>query len=167
MLNFEPILDNLHCTMKGIVLITLFFLSVVGDAQNIQQEVKNYNTDSGIALQGYDAVSYFNNKVKKGKEGFSFTHNGLTYYFSSESNKERFLQNPTKYMPQYGGWCAYAMGKSGEKVTVNPKSFKILDGKLYLFYNANFVNTLKKWNKNEENLKVAADKNWKKIIDLK
>ena len=55
------------------------------------------------------------------------------YYFSSEKNKAEFSQNPSKYKPQYGGWCAYAMGSNGEKVEVNPETFKLIDGKLYLF----------------------------------
>ena len=72
-----------------------------------------------------------------------------------------FLKNPSKYEPQYGGWCAYAMGSAGEKVEINPETFKIIDGKLYLFYNAYFNNTLKSWNKEETKLKSQADTNWK------
>ena len=81
----------------------------------------------------------------------------MTYNFSSQANKDLFLKNPASYEPQYGGWCAYAMGYSGEKVEINPETFKILDGKLYLFYNAFFNNTLKSWNKDEVNLKKKAD----------
>jgi hypothetical protein len=56
------------------------------------------------------------------------------------------------------------MGSSAEKVEVDPETFKIVDGKLHLFYNAYFNNTLKSWNKDEVNLKAKADSNWKKII---
>lgn len=76
-----------------------------------------------------------------------------------------FLKNPASYEPQYGGWCAYAMGANGEKVEINPETFKIVDGKLNLYYNAFFNNTLKSWNKDEGNLKKKADANWKKIIN--
>jgi hypothetical protein len=79
-------------------------------------------------------------------------------------NKEYFSKNPSKYEPQFGGWCAFAMGDSGEKVEINPETFKIIDGKLYLFYNAFFNNTLKSWNKDEANLKAKATSNWNKII---
>ncbi len=65
------------------------------------------------------------------------------------------------YEPQYGGWCAYAMGNSGEKVEVDPETYKIVDGKLYLFYNKYFTNTLKSWNKDEAKLKSKADESWK------
>lgn len=56
------------------------------------------------------------------------------------------------------------MGGSGEKVDINPETFKIIEGKLYLFYNAYFNNTLKSWNKNQSGLKAKADANWEKII---
>jgi len=57
------------------------------------------------------------------------------------------------------------MGSSGDKVEINPETFKILDGKLYLFYNAYFNNTLKSWNKDEVNLKKKAESNWKKFTN--
>jgi hypothetical protein len=90
-------------------------------------------------------------------------HNGATYYFLSDENKSKFVANPTQFEPKFGGWCAYAMGDSGEKVKIDPETFKIVDGKLYLFYNFFFNNTLKDWNENEKVLKQKADENWSKI----
>ena len=78
-------------------------------------------------------------------------------------NKEAFKNAPARYEPQYGGWCAYAMGNDGSKVEIDPETFKIVDGKLYLFYNKYFTNTLKSWNKQEPELKKKADQNWQKI----
>lgn len=74
------------------------------------------------------------------------------------------MASPEKYEPEYGGWCAYAMGESGEKVKIDPETFKIVNGKLYLFYNFFFNNTLKDWNIDEKHLKLKADKNWKMLI---
>ena len=85
------------------------------------------------------------------------------YYFSSQQNLNLFKANPSKYEPQFGGWCAYAMGNTGEKVEVDPETFKILNGKLYLFYNKLFTNTLKSWNKNENKLLNQANANWLKF----
>lgn len=79
-------------------------------------------------------------------------------------NKEEFIKNPAKYEPAYGGWCAYAMGSDGEKVSVDPKTFKIVNGRLNLFYNKFFNNTLDDWNKDEANLKKKADVNWQKTV---
>lgn len=74
------------------------------------------------------------------------------YYFISKANKDEFLKNAAKYEPQYGGWCAYAMGANGEKVEIDPETFKIVDGKLYLFYHSFTNNTLNTWNKDEAGL---------------
>lgn len=123
---------------------------------------KHFNLKNGLALEGYDPVAYFKqNKAVEGKKEFSIFHQGATYYFASAENKELFKNDPAKYEPAYGGWCAYAMGAKGEKVAIDPGTFKIKDGRLFLFYNKFFNNTLKDWNKDENNLKTKADQNWK------
>ncbi|MBS1638303.1 MAG: YHS domain protein [Bacteroidetes bacterium] len=123
------------------------------------------NTTNGVALSGYDPVSYFTaGKAVEGSKNISYNQAGVTYYFASETNRNLFKKSPTSFEPQYGGWCAYAMGKTGEKVEVDPETFKIINGKLYLFYNAYFNNTLPKWNKDEVSLKALADKNWNNLL---
>ncbi|WP_291150542.1 YHS domain-containing (seleno)protein [Flavobacterium sp. UBA7680] len=150
--------------MKKIVLLLLILVSGSSFAQNDAKRVSQYNLENKVGIQGYDPVGYFNQgKAVKGKKEISTSYQGVTYNFSSIENKNAFLKNPSKYEPQYGGWCAYAMGSAGKKVEINPETFKISDGKLYLFYNAYFNNTLKSWNPDEAELKVKADNNWKKI----
>lgn len=152
--------------MKNIFLLTIAFLSMTTFGQNAAKRISNYNLEKKVAIQGYDPVAYFvQKKAVKGKSTLASTHDGVVYYFSSQTNKDLFLKNPSSYEPQYGGWCAFAMGDYGEKVEINPETFKIIDGKLYLFYNAFFNNTLKSWNKDETNLKKKADTNWKKIYN--
>ena len=126
---------------------------------------KGYNTSSDhLAIQGYDPVAYFtDNLAREGKKEFSYSQDGIIYRFSSQQNLQAFKSQADKYKPQYGGWCAYAMGATGEKVDVDPETFKIVDGKLYLFYNRFFNNTRKAWDKDEANLKRQADKNWQKL----
>lgn len=151
--------------MKKITLLLLTLVSMVSFAQNDANRVIHYNLQNKVALQGYDPVAYFTQKKAiKGKKELSITYKGIVYKFSSNKNKDSFSKAPSKYEPQYGGWCAYALGSSGEKVEINPQTFKIIDGKLYLFYNAYFNNTLKSWNKDETNLKNKADNNWKKLF---
>lgn len=134
-------------------------------AQSVTQRQQNFNLDNKLALQGYDPVSYFlQKKPLRGKKELAVQYEGVTYYFANPNNKDAFVKNPQNYEPQYGGWCAYAMGSNGEKVEIDPETYKILDGKLYVFYNAYFNNTLKSWNKDEARLKKQADKNWQKII---
>ena len=147
----------------GLITLAIFcFSATAQDAGALRK--KHFNLESGIAIDGYDAVAYFKqNKAVKGKKEMAVSHQGILYYFFSEANKEAFKATPSKYEPQYGGWCAYAMGENGEKVSVDPETFKILNGKLYLFYNKYFTNTLKDWNKNEATLKQNADANWGKL----
>jgi len=113
---------------------------------------------------GYDVVAYFNNKAIEGNKDYKTTYNGVDFRFSSEKNLKTFIENPKKYIPQYGGYCAYAVALKNDKVSINPKAFLIQDGKLYLFYNAWGINTLEQWNEsNPKSLKEQADKNWDKI----
>ena len=150
--------------MKNLALFVLLFVSVFSFAQNDSKRIAQYNVENKVAIQGYDPVAYFNQgKALKGKKEISALYQGVIYKFLSNENKDAFSKNPSKYEPQYGGWCAYAMGSSGGKVEINPETFKIIDGKLYLFYNEYFNNTLKSWNKDENNLKSKADTNWKKF----
>ena len=152
--------------MKKLVLFVLLFVSVFSFAQNDSKRIAQYNVENKVAIQGYDPVAYFNQgKALKGKKEISALYQGVIYKFLSNENKDAFSKNPSKYEPQYGGWCAYAMGSSGGKVEINPETFKIIDGKLYLFYNEYFNNTLKSWNKDEVNLKKKADANWKKLLN--
>lgn len=150
--------------MKKIVLFVIVLATITTYAQT-NKRASEFNLENKIAIQGYDPVAYFTQKkAVKGKSTFAANYEGVIYYFASATNKEMFTSNPSKYEPQYGGWCAYAMGSSGEKVEIDPETFKIVDGKLFLFYNAYFNNTLKSWNKDESNLKKKADANWTKII---
>lgn len=153
--------------MKRIIYLThiVLVLAMSGYAQP-SGEINHLNVDDDrIALQGVDPVAYFlDNKAIKGKESISAQSDGITYYFSSAANRDRFVASPSSFKPQYGGWCAYAMGARGEKVEVDPTTFKIVDGKLYLFYNRFFNNTLDTWNEDETHLRENADKNWSKLI---
>ena len=129
---------------------------------------KQYNLDKGVAISGYDPVAYFTqNKAIKGSAANAVSHKGVTYRFASAVNKELFLKSPDKYEPAYGGWCAYAMGATGEKVEIDPETFEVRDGKLYLFYNRFFTNTLPKWQKDEPNLHKRADQSWMKFYSSK
>jgi YHS domain-containing protein len=132
----------------------------------IAQNEKIYNVDeSGRGIKGYDPVAYQQQKAAlEGKKEIQASYKGVKYYFYSLENKNLFLKNPERFEPAYGGWCAYAMGAYNGKVEVDPETYKVIDGRTYLFYNFYFNNTLKSWNKDESKLKTNADKNWSKII---
>jgi YHS domain-containing protein len=147
--------------MKPFILLLFLGVSTILPAQQI-----DYNTKKGFVAEGYDVVAYFNNKAENGDKKFATEYEGVKFKFSSKENLETFKESPKKYVPAYGGYCAYAIGVKGEKVSINPKTFEIRDGKLYLFYNSWGTNTLELWQKEgAEQLKIKADKNWNKIIN--
>lgn len=121
--------------------------------------------ERGVALQGYDPVSYFNGQPTSGKDDISSTYEGATYYFSSTENKAKFEAEPTKYLPEYGGFCAIAMSE-GKIFPVEPMTYKITNNKLYLFYNGKLGNTKPQWDADEANRRLEADKYWQ-AQDLK
>ena len=146
--------------MKQLISIFSLLLIVCACAQKPTLNITKQN----VAIEGYDVVAYFTEeKAIKGKETYMHKHEEVIYIFSSEMNKRHFAKNPSRYLPQYGGWCAYAMGKDGSKVEINPKTFKLIGGKLYLFYNKLGINTLNSWNKDEVNLKKKGDEFWVKM----
>jgi YHS domain-containing protein len=121
--------------MRAFITSLIFLAFFAQGVAQTEARQKHFNLKKNLALEGYDPVSYFDNKPLEGKEEIKFTYNGVIYQFSSQTNLTKFKSNPAKYEPAYGGWCAYAMGETGEKVKVDPETFKILEGKLYLFYN--------------------------------
>ncbi len=152
--------------MKNVLIVLAVSVSLIQSTYcQTALRTKEFNLKKGVAIQGYDPVAYFTqNKAVIGNKQFSALVEGVIYNFSSAANKELFLKDYTKYEPQYGGWCAYAMGSNNEKVEIDPETFKILNGQLLLFYHTWVDNTLIKWNKDEANLKVKADKNWAAIF---
>ncbi|TAI46847.1 YHS domain-containing (seleno)protein [Flagellimonas allohymeniacidonis] len=145
--------------MKKIFVLAFLLISALGSAQAI-----DYNTKKGYVANGYDVVAYFDGQAVEGNNTFSAAHDGVDYKFSSQENLEKFQSDPEKYVPQYGGYCAYAVATSGKKVNVNPETFEIRDGQLLLFYNAGKTNTLQLWLKESpEKLKLKADQNWEEV----
>ena len=143
--------------MKNTITVLFLMLTVALSAQE-------YNLKRGFVAEGYDVVSYFSNTSKEGNNNFTTTYDGVKFKFATKENLETFKKSPEKYIPAYGGFCAYAIGAKGERVSIDPETFEIRDGKLYLFYNSWGTNTLEKWEEEgAENLKINADKNWLKI----
>jgi YHS domain-containing protein len=145
-------------------IIYMALCSVNSFAQDANTRKKEFLIEKGLAISGYDPVAYFSKSPQKGKKEINLIHEGIKYLFANEANKTTFIKSPSKFEPQYGGWCAYAMGNKGEKVEIDPETYKILNGKLYLFFHPFYNNTLNDWNKDEKNLKAKADFNWEKFL---
>lgn len=141
--------------------------SVLGsltDEQRARVCLEKYDLDkSGLAIKGYDPISYFpegGSKPTKGDKKFELVRDGVRYRFTSAAHRDLFKANPDKYAPAYGGWCAYAMAK-GDYTEPNPKRYLIQNGKLMLFYDGFFGDTYKKWNdEGPKELEPLADDFW-------
>ena len=122
------------------------------------------NLENGIAAQGYDVVSFFNGKPKKGNTAITLKYIDAIFQFSSEINKSEFEKNTESFTPQYGGYCAIAMSE-GAEANPNPKSWEVRDGKLYFFTRKLFgiIDAKRQWVKKPEELRALADTAWDKM----
>lgn len=118
------------------------------------------------AIDGYDPVAYFpefGGKATKGKAEFAVNHQGVFYWFASAEHRAAFLKDPARFEPAHGGWCSYAI-VTNDKVEIEPKSFIVKDGRLFLFYDGFGGDAKAKWLKKDHQQQAdAADKNWKTI----
>lgn len=121
------------------------------------------NVDAaGIALSGYDPVSYFEDSAAvKGSATITAAHDGATYHFASAAHRDAFQADPSRYLPAYGGYCAYGVA-NGHKVKVDPEAFRVVDGRLYLNYNRGVQS---KWLKDIPGNIAAAERNWPALED--
>ena len=114
------------------------------------------NVDSkGVILNGYDPVAYFTrHQAVKGNPAIHTRFRGAIYYFASVGDKGAFTKNPSKYVPQYGGFCAYHLSK-GKLKDSDPTAFVIYKGQLYICSDAD---SAKEFRSNiDENIRKADD----------
>ena len=118
----------------------------------------------GVALEGYDSVSYFTDgKPAKGDPKIKATNNGAHYYFVSQAHREVFEKDPTKYSPAYGGYCGYA-ASIGKVRPANPLVWSIVNGQLVV---QNTKGAAELWEKDVPGNKVKADKFWPRLVEAK
>lgn len=114
--------------------------------------------DNGVAIMGYDPVAYFvEGKPAMGMEKYSYRWNDAEWYFASKQHMTMFKENPDKYAPQYGGYCAYAASK-GYYAETDPNAWAIHDGKLYLNHNPDICDMFKE---DINSMIKKANMNWK------
>lgn len=122
-------------------------------------------TDAQVAIGGYDVVGYFTQHAAlPGQADFSHEHDGVTYYFANAEHQAAFAENPSAYLPKYGGFCAFGIAAANKKFPVDPETFKVVNGELYLFFNdlvqGRQLNSIVNWNAREPQMKATAEKNW-------
>ena len=120
----------------------LLFISIVTCiGLTAQDKMANNIDNSNIALQGYSPVSYADlGLAQRGSKAFKSEYKGVLYYFTSQEQQKTFESNPSKYLPQYGGFCAFGT-YAGAKFRVDPNKFIAKDGKYYLFLNHKLLDT--------------------------
>jgi YHS domain-containing protein len=146
-------------TLISLFLAITIFAGLVGSAvaDSNKSPVPAVNAANRIGMKGYDPVAYFTNRQPtKGWAQYSFQWKGVTYLFASTENLQRFKADPGKYLPQYGGYCAYAM--SLDRIAdIDPHRWAIVGGKLYL--NNGFL-AQDLWSLNKSGNIVSVDRNW-------
>ena len=152
-------------TMRKIIPlgIVAFALAAVGLGPSLEAASPSpVNVLAGrrVAIHGYDPVAYFaDGGPRKGRPELAVEHGGARWLFSSAANKLRFEQEPAKYLPAYGGYCAYGVAQ-GYLVKIDPNAWSIVDGRLYLNYDRSVA---RNWLKDVPGYVKQADANWPKL----
>jgi YHS domain-containing protein len=116
---------------------------------------------SNVAVGGYDPVAYFTQHAAvRGSTQHRLVHQGYEYRFANARNLERFRADPSAYLPQYGGYCAWAVAH-GYTAAGDPRQWRIVDGKLYLNYNAEIQ---RRWSEDIPGYIRSGDQNWPAVL---
>ncbi len=146
--------------MRSYILLFAFILAnaILGSAQQ-----KYACSSDEQAFYGNDLITYYLGNPIKGNPEFSLNYDGLSLQFATKSNLDLFLNDPQKYLPAYGGWCAIAL-TNGALVQPDFNHFKVENGELMFFEVKAFFNGKTAWEKNPEINKIVADKKFKDIF---
>ena len=127
--------------------------------------IEPVNTPKGdLAVRGYDVVAYFDEaKAVEGSADHTVTWNGATWRFASAASKAKFVAAPETYAPQFGGYCAWAVSRN-YTADADPEAWKIVDGKLYLNYNAKVQ---RDWQTDIPGNIEKANGHWPKLVSAK
>lgn len=151
-----PLLSRRSFTAAALSVVTAVGVVIGASAQNQSRAPTNIDA-AGVAVGGYDPVAYFTlGKPTRGTDQFTASHDSATYRFATAAHKAQFELEPAKYVPQYGGYCAYAVSK-GYTAAIDPTAWQVVGGKLYLNYNAAVAKT---WSSDVPGYVKAADANW-------
>ncbi len=116
---------------------------------------------SNVAVGGYDPVAYFTDgRPVRGSAEFRTMHQGFEYRFASAAHLAAFRASPARYLPQYGGYCAWAVSQ-GYTAAGNPRNWRIVDGKLYLNYNSEIQ---QRWERDIPGFIRSGDANWPRVL---
>lgn len=147
---------------RVILLVALCLLFSIATGQAFAgADSKHFNLDGdGYAIERYDPVAYFTDgKAVPGDSAFTAEYDGAKYAFASEEHRQMFLGEPARYVPQYGGHCAYGAAY-GTKSSIDPEIWDIVDGRLFFLINPG---TMTVWQKRKSDYIRSADQAWQKL----
>lgn len=159
--------------MRTLILTSLLALTLGASAQAQTPAAKAPTAATlnllgpGVGVEGFDPVSYWpegGSKPVQGTIKLTYMHEGVAYRFANEKNLATFKTNPAHFLPQYGGYCAWALGAINQRVDVNPNHYVIRDGKLYLFFSDANVVTRDLWKKDATALVEKADAAYAQLL---
>ncbi len=117
--------------------------------------------DRDGAIRGYDPVAYFTyGAAIKGSPRITHEWRGATWHFAHNENREKFVADPEKYAPQFGGYCAYGVAQ-GYAVEIDPAAWSVVGGKLYLNYSPGIK---ARWQSDVPGYLRKAESNWPKVL---
>ena len=126
--------------------------------------------DSGLALEGFDPTTYFEGPPRRGSSAVAAEFDGLHYRFVDEEHRRRFLRDPARYRPRFGGWCAYSMATARPQAgilpgryPVDPENFVIHDDRLYLFFRNQHFDARGQWLENPDRHLREAERTWRRL----
>lgn len=132
------------------------------DASEMNVVDPTISAHRGLAIGGYDPVAYFTDYAAvHGDETYAVEFDGIRFLFKNADNRHQFLQDPNRYMPQFGGYSTFALAK-GKLYGADPTVFDIIDGRLYLSRNER-VQEL--WHRNPEGYIRQAEENWSELSE--
>jgi YHS domain-containing protein len=145
------------------LLLSLFGLLTTMAVLAADKSLLNLDRE-GVAIQGYDPVAFFVVKAPlKGKAEFTSEYQGAKYHFHSAKNKTLFDAEPAKYVPQFGGYCAFGVSR-GKLVEIDVNAFQIVDGRLLLQYSPGVRDD---FNKDTTGNLQKAEANWPMLVEKK
>jgi YHS domain-containing protein len=116
----------------------------------------------GVAIRGTDPVAYFTEgRPVPGRPEFAHDWRGATWHFASAANRDAFAADPTRYAPQYGGFCAWAVAEKGKLYSTRPDNWSIVEGKLYLNFNDDIQ---ARWERDIPGFIAQGDARWPEIV---
>ena len=120
----------------------------------------------GIAVGGYDLISYRDaDGPIVGDKKYAADYDGATYLFANQANRDKFVQNPTRFLPAYSGFCAITLAL-GRVTCPEYTNFKIEGDRLLLFEITGFTNGRTLWNSDPDGFRRQADNNFEHLVEL-